>query len=48
MAWLEKNKTQGIEDIVVPADKAEKVLMDGMMYIIRDGKAFNAQGAQVK
>ncbi len=49
MAWFEKKKTQGIEDIVVPADKAQKVLMDGILYIIRpDGKVYTAQGAEVR
>lgn len=33
--------------IVVPANTVQKVLIDGVLYIIRDGKAFNAQGAQV-
>jgi hypothetical protein len=40
---------QGIEDIVVPADKAEKVLIDGILYIaLPDGKIFDAHGLQVK
>lgn len=49
MAWFEKKKTQGIEDIVVPADKAQKVLMDGILYIaLPDGKIVNVLGLQVK
>ena len=40
---------QGIEDIVVPADKAEKVLIDGILYIaLPDGKIFDAHGLQVR
>jgi len=40
---------QGIEDIVVTEDNhARKVLIDGVLYIIRDGKVFNATGAQVR
>jgi hypothetical protein len=38
-----------LEDIVVPEDKAEKVLMDGILYIaLPDGKIFDAHGLQVK
>ena len=48
-ALFEKNKTQGIEDIVVPADKAQKVLIDGILYIaLPDGKIFDAHGLQVR
>ena len=36
---------QGIEDIVVPADKAEKILTDGVLLIERNGKTYNAMGA---
>jgi hypothetical protein len=40
---------QGIEDIVATEkDKTRKVLIDGVLYIIRDGKVFNATGAQVR
>ena len=39
---------QGIEDIVVPADKAEKILMDGVLLIERNGKTYNAQGAEMR
>ena len=38
---------EGIENIVL-TDKAQKVVVDGVMYIVRDGKMFNVQGAQVK
>ena len=40
---------QGIEDVVATEkDKTRKVLIDGVLYIIRDGKVFNATGAQVR
>lgn len=38
---------QGIENIVL-TEKAQKVLMDGVIYIIRDNKIFNLQGTQVR
>ena len=42
------NPAEGIEHINVNAPKAQKVLMDGVIYIVRDGKIFNLQGAQVR
>ena len=39
--------SQGIEDVVL-TEKAQKVVVDGMVYIVRDGKMFNIQGAQVR
>ncbi len=40
---------QGIEDLKMTDDnKTRKILMDGTLYIIRDGKIYNAQGAEVK
>lgn len=38
---------EGIENVTM-TEKAQKVLVDGVMYIIRDGKMFNVQGAQVR
>ena len=38
---------QGIENIVLTED-AQKVIVDGVVYIVRDGKMFNVQGAQVR
>ena len=43
-AW---SAPQGIEDIVL-TEKAQKVMVDGVLYIIRDNKMFNVQGAQVR
>ena len=42
-----KAKGEGIENIVL-TEKAHKVVVDGMLYIVRDGKLFNLQGAQVR
>jgi hypothetical protein len=39
--------TEGIENIKL-TKKAQKVIVDGMLYIVRDGKMFNATGAEVK
>ena len=40
-------EAQAIENIVL-TEKVEKVLVDGVIYIVRDGKMFNLQGAQVR
>ena len=37
----------GIENVVL-TEKAQKVMIDGVMYIIRDNKLFNVQGTQVR
>ena len=42
-----KTAVQGIENIEL-TEKAKKVVLDGMIYIVRDGKLFNVTGAQVK
>ncbi|MBQ4395750.1 MAG: leucine-rich repeat domain-containing protein, partial [Paludibacteraceae bacterium] len=39
---------QGIEDIVVPTGEAQKILMNGTLLIERNGKTYNAQGAEVR
>ena len=39
---------QGIEDIVVPTGDAQKILMDGVLLIERNGKTYNAQGAEMR
>jgi len=38
---------QGIENIVL-TEKAQKVVVDGVIYIIRDNKLYNVQGSQVR
>ena len=42
-----KNCSEGIENVVM-TESAQKVLVDGVLYIVRDNKMFNAQGAQVR
>ena len=39
--------TTGVEDVVLN-ENLMKVIKNGQMYIIRDGKAYNVLGAQVK
>ena len=41
------NWVEGIENVVL-TEKAHKVMVDGVMYIIRDNKMFNVQGTQVR
>ncbi len=38
---------QGIENVTL-TEKANKVMVDGVLYIIRDNKMFNVQGTQVR
>lgn len=38
---------QGIENVVL-TEQAQKVVVDGVIYIIRNNKMFNLQGAQVR
>ena len=38
---------EGIENVVL-TEKARKVVVDGVIYIVRDNKLFNLQGAQVR
>ena len=38
---------QGIENVTL-TEKVQKVVVDGAIYIVRDGKMFNLQGAQVR
>ncbi len=40
-------KAQGIENIQL-TEKAQKVVVDGVMYIIRDNKLFTIQGTEVR
>lgn len=40
-------EAQGIESIVL-TEKAQKVMVDGVVYVIRDGKMYNAVGTQVR
>ena len=38
---------QGIDEIVL-TEKVQKIMVDGVVYILRDGKLFNLQGTQVR
>ena len=38
---------QGIENVVL-TEKAQKVVVDGVLYIVRDNKMYNIHGAQVR
>jgi hypothetical protein len=38
---------EGIENVVL-TEKAQKIVVDGVLYIVRDNKMFNVQGAQVR
>jgi hypothetical protein len=38
---------EGIENVVL-TEKAQKVVVDGVLYIVRDNKMFNIQGGQVR
>ena len=44
-AW--KANVEGIENIVL-TEKARKVVVDGVLYIVRDNKLFNVQGTQIR
>ena len=40
-------KHQGIENVVL-TEKAQKVMIDGVVYIVRDGKMFDVLGTQLR
>ena len=40
--------SDGVENINVHVEGVQKQIIDGQLYIIREGKAFNVMGAQVK
>jgi len=39
---------QAIENILINDTKINKVIVDGVVYIVRDGKMYNVNGAQVR
>ena len=41
------NWVEGIENVVL-TEKAQKVVVDGVLYIVRDNKMYNVQGTQVR
>lgn len=46
-AQLTREVATGIENVAL-TEKAKKVVVDGVVYIVRDGKMFNLTGAQVR
>ena len=44
---MKKVFPMGIENVSL-TEKVQKVMVDGVLYIVRDGKMFNVQGAQVR
>ncbi|MBR5854311.1 MAG: hypothetical protein IKY87_01360, partial [Paludibacteraceae bacterium] len=42
------NAMSGVENINVNVEGVQKQIIDGQLYIIREGKAFNVMGVQVK
>ena len=38
---------EGIENVVL-TEKVQKIVVDGVIYIVRDNKMYNLQGAQVR
>ena len=49
-ALFEKSKGQGIEDVEASAtfDGAQKIIRNGQLFIERNGKTYNAQGAEIR
>lgn len=45
--WKVVNPNEGIEEVVL-TEQAQKVIVDGVLYIVRDNKMFNVQGTQVR
>jgi hypothetical protein len=45
--YVWKANWSSVEDVVLTV-KAQKVVVDGVMYIVRDNKLFNVQGAQIR
>ena len=44
--WID-TEAAGVENVVL-GEKAQKVMIDGNVYVIRNNKLFNLQGAQVR
>jgi len=45
---FDEETTQGIEQVIATGENGKKFIMDGQLYILRDGKVYNATGVQVK
>ena len=49
MPLVEGQQEEGIEDVAEDQKNASrKMLRDGVLYIERNGRRYNAQGAEVK
>lgn len=46
-AKVTKITESGVENIVL-TEKAQKVMVDGVVYVVRDNKLFNVQGTQIR
>ena len=44
----DRGTATGVEDVQPDDVQCTKVLVDGVLYILRDGHIFNAQGAEIK
>ena len=44
---IELGAEEGVENVVL-TEKAKKVMVDGVMYIVRDNKMFDVRGTQVR
>ena len=47
-AWMENAPEPLALENIAQTQKAQKVIVDGMLLIVRDGKLYNATGAEVK
>ena len=45
--WIDAEADQAVENVVL-TEKAKKVMVDGVMYIVRDEKLFDVRGTQVR
>ena len=45
--FISADEAQGIENVVL-TEKAQKVVVDGVVYIVRDNKMYTIQGTQVR
>ena len=43
-----KEPSTAIENIIAPASELRKVMIDGKLYILRDGKVYNVQGQLIR
>jgi len=46
---IQKRNPQGLEEIFAqPATESQKLLIDGQIYILRNGAVYNIQGTRVR